>query len=83
MCMCMKQEEGACPKTAYKSTIVSHGFCAVQILDGGKLKLSRKALQSNNGEKEKALKMPEEGKIYRWSIPLEPAPNGAHLCLQY
>ena len=57
--------------------------CAVQILDGGKLKLSRKAVQLNNGEKDEALEMPEEGKIYRWSIPLEPAPYGAHLCLQY
>ena len=42
-----------------------HGCCAVQILDGGKLKLSRKAVQRNNGEKEEEVEMPEEGNIYR------------------
>ena len=81
--MCMKQDQETCPKTAYKSTNMSHGCCAVQILDGGKLKLSRKAVQRNNGEKEEEVEMPEEGNIYRWSIPFEPAPDGAHLCLQY
>ncbi len=56
--------------TGYKSAIMSHGLGAVQVLDGGRLKLSRKAVQISAGKKEDVVEMPEEGRIYRWLIPL-------------
>lgn len=38
----------------------------VQLMDGGKMKLSRKATQMDQGKEQQELEKPEEGKIYRW-----------------